>query len=77
MYPDELADTFQSLRTAGKVSMATIAYAWILRHPARPVPITGSQRREAQQEAVAALDVRLSAESWYRVWEACEGWPVA
>ena len=29
------------------VSAATMAYAWILRHPARPIPITGSGRIES------------------------------
>ena len=55
------------------VSAATIAHAWILRHPSRPVPITGSRRLAAIGEAVAALDVRLSAEEWYGVWEAGAG----
>lgn len=55
------------------VSVATMAYAWILRHPSRPVPITGSQRLEALQEAIAALQVQMSAEDWYRVWEASTG----
>ena len=70
-------DTLEALAREHQVSTATVAYAWILRHPARPVPITGTQRQEALQEAVAALDVRLSAEDWYRVWEASEGRPVA
>lgn len=70
-------EALEALAREYQVSVATIAYAWILRHPARPVPITGSQRREALHEAVAALDVRLSAEDWYRVWEASEGRPVA
>ena len=60
-----------------QVSLATMAYAWILRHPSRPVPITGSQRLEALQEAVAALSLPLPAEDWYRVLEACLGHPVA
>lgn len=60
-----------------QVSVSTVAYAWILRHPSRPVPITGSQRLEALQEAIAALSLRLSAEDWYRVWEASEGCAVA
>jgi len=59
------------------VSAATIAYAWILRHPARPLPITGSGRIEALREAVAALDVHISAEDWYRVWQASTGHEVA
>ncbi|HET9011334.1 MAG TPA: aldo/keto reductase [Gemmatimonadaceae bacterium] len=58
------------------VSAATIAYAWLLRHPSRPVPITGSRRLDALREAVAALGVTLSSEEWYRVWEAGAGHPV-
>ena len=54
-------------------TLATVAYAWILRHPSRPHPVTGSGRVVALQEAVAALDVRLSAEDWYRVWVASIG----
>jgi predicted oxidoreductase len=52
------------------VSVATIAYAWIRRHPSRPIPITGSGRIEALRDAVAALDVQLTAEDWTRVWQA-------
>ena len=55
------------------VSVATMAFAWILRHPSRPWPITGSGRLQALQEAVAALQVNISAEDWYRVWQASMG----
>ena len=55
------------------VSAATMAYAWILRHPSRPLPITGSGRIEALREAVAALGVEVCAEDWYRVWQASMG----
>ena len=61
------------LGQAHGVSVATMAFAWILRHPSKPWPITGSGRMQALQEAVAALDVKLSAEDWYRVWEASMG----
>jgi predicted oxidoreductase len=52
------------------VSAVTMAYAWIRRHPSRPIPITGSGRIAALAEAAAALDVTLSGEDWYRVWQA-------
>ena len=55
------------------VSAATVAYAWVLRHPSRPLPITGSRRIEALHEAVLALSLRLSAQDWYRVWQASTG----
>lgn len=63
----------EALGRAHGASVATMAFAWLLRHPSRPVPITGSQRIEALQEAVAALRIRLTAEDWYRVWEASAG----
>jgi predicted oxidoreductase len=58
------------------VSPTTVAYAWILRHPSRPIPITGSRRIHALQEAVAALALTLSAEDWYRIWQASIGYEV-
>jgi predicted oxidoreductase len=58
-------------------SVATMAYAWILRHPSKPLPITGSGRIEGLREAVAALDIRMAAEDWYRVWQASMGQEVA
>lgn len=58
------------------VSPTTLAYAWLLRHPARLVPLTGSRRLDAVREAVAALDVALDAECWYEIWEAGNGAPV-
>lgn len=57
----------EALGRQHQVSVATMAYAWILRHPSRPVPITGSQRLESLQEAVAALSLPLAAEDWYRL----------
>ncbi|URI09786.1 aldo/keto reductase [Aquincola tertiaricarbonis] len=70
-------EVLQALATQHGVSVATVAYAWILRHPSRPLPIAGSSRVEAMREAVAALDLRLPAEDWYRVWQASMGHEVA
>ena len=55
------------------VSAVTIAFAWLLRHPSRPVPVTGSRRIEAMREAVAALDVALDAQDWTEIWAAGSG----
>ena len=70
-------EVLQALAEQHAVSVATVAYAWILRHPSRPLPIAGSSRVEAMREAVAALDLRLAAEDWYRVWQASMGHEVA
>jgi predicted oxidoreductase len=56
-----------------QISLTTLAFAWVLRHPSRPHPITGSGRLESLREAVAALNVRLDAEDWYAIWTASKG----
>ena len=55
------------------ISAATVAYAWLLRHPTRPHPLTGSHRLEAIREALAALQLKLDAESWTEIWQAGAG----
>lgn len=52
---------------------ATVAYAWLLRLPSRPLPIVGSRRIEAVREAWAALDVAMDAQTWHEIWTAGAG----
>jgi len=61
----------------GDASIATAAYAWLLRHPSRPRPIVGSSRLDALDEALAALDWRMDAETWWAIWQAGAGHEVA
>lgn len=58
-------------------SVATMAYAWLLRHPSRPWPITGSGRVQGLRDAVAALSIELEAEDWYLIWQAGAGREIA
>lgn len=65
------------LAQAHGTSSATIAFAWLLRHPSRPVPVAGSRRIEALREALQALSLRLDAQDWTEVWQAASGHEVA
>ncbi len=55
------------------VSAATIAFAWLMRLPSRPYPITGSRRIEAMQEAVAATRLTLDTQEWTEILVAATG----
>lgn len=55
------------------ISLTTLAFAWVLRHPSRPYPITGTGRIEGLRDAVAALKVQLDTEDWYAIWTASKG----
>ena len=66
----------EALSTVGArhdVSVATTAFAWLLRHPSRPIPVAGSRRIDAMRDAVAALDVQLDAQDWTEIWSAATG----
>ena len=63
----------QDLAWRHGVAITTVAYAWIMRHPSRPIPVTGTRRVQALGEAVAALEVKLTSEEWYRIWQASMG----
>ena len=60
---------------AGKygVSRAAAAYAWIMAHPARPIPIVGSQNPARIAESVDAFKVRFERAEWYAILEASLG----
>ncbi len=53
-----------------------VALAWLLKHPARIVPIIGSTSPSRIVAAKKALDVNYSREDWYRLLEARNGRPV-
>lgn len=69
-------EVLTALGAALGAAPATVAYAWIMRHPSRPVPVTGTGRIEGLREAVQAQALRLSAEDWYRIWQASIGYEV-
>ncbi len=65
-----LADIGQEV---GAQSIDQVIYAWVRRLPALPIPILGSGKIERVKAAVAALEIELSREQWYRVWVASKG----
>ena len=55
------------------VTRSAIAIAWLLRHPARMVPIVGTVNPVHLKEALAADRVTLSREEWYELLIAARG----
>ncbi len=52
------------------VTKTTIAFAWILRHPAKMQPVTGTTNLERLADCFKATDVRLTREEWYEIYRA-------
>jgi predicted oxidoreductase len=55
------------------VSRTVLSLAWLLRHPARIVPIVGSVNPDRIRDAATADDLVLSREDWYRLLVAARG----
>ena len=66
---DEMARDHSTSRTV-------IALAWLLKHPARIVPIVGSANPEKIRDAARADTVELSRDEWYRLFRAALGRPL-
>ena len=58
------------------VSVSAAAYGWIMAHPARPIPIVGSQQVTRIREATQALSFTYSRQEWYAVLTAARGVPL-
>jgi predicted oxidoreductase len=58
---DEIAKKYSASNT-------TIALAWLLRHPARFQPVTGTMNTGRLRDCVKAADVKLTREEWYEIY---------
>lgn len=60
---DEIAEKYG-------VSKTTIAFAWILRHPAKMQPVTGTTNLERLADCIRATEVKMTREEWYEIYKA-------
>ena len=72
----ELVDVLDGLAAREGVDRATIALAFALAHPARPVAIIGTQRPERVRAALDALRIGLQRADVYAIIQASEGVPL-
>lgn len=50
-----------------------ILYAWLRKHPSGIIPVLGSSKLERIQAAKESLEIELTHEEWYMLWEAAIG----
>lgn len=67
------ADALQDVADTQGVSLTAAAISWIIAHPARAIPIIGSQDPVHIRAAGDALKVKWTRSSWYTVYVASRG----
>jgi predicted oxidoreductase len=72
----DVAAALSGVAAAHGVSRTAAAYSWIMAHPARPIPIVGSQNPGRIAEAADAFKVQWTRADWYNVLVAARGVPL-
>jgi predicted oxidoreductase len=57
----------------GDATLDQLAYAWIMAHPSRPMPVIGTNQIDRIQQAAKAAHIQLEREDWYALWTAAKG----
>ena len=70
------AQSIQKIAEAHQVSMDVVMYAFVLRHPAKIMPITGTMNLDRVKNAVDALKLELTYDEWYAILAASRGFDV-
>jgi len=74
--PEAVVKALDAVASARGVSRPVVAYAWLLKHPSRIVPIVGSTDPGRIREAGEAADFELTREEWYRLFLVARGEPL-
>ncbi len=59
---DEIAEKYNVTKT-------TVSFAWLLRHPAKFQPITGTMNIKRLLDCIKATEIRLTREEWYEIYK--------
>ncbi|WP_285126554.1 aldo/keto reductase [Leclercia adecarboxylata] len=70
---DELAQVAQELNAE---TIEQVVYAWISRLPSQPLPIIGSGKIERVRSALAAEQLAMTRQQWFRIRKAALGYDV-
>ncbi len=72
----ELVAKMDELAERENVNRATLAVAFVLAHPSRPVPLLGTQSPNRLEEQAAAVNVTLNREDVYSLFQLSDGQPL-
>lgn len=67
------ADLVAQLASEYQTTAEAIVLSWLMRHPANIAPVLGSTNIERIKASQKAVDVHLSREHWYKLFEVARG----
>lgn len=77
--PDQASvrETLSAVASRQGVSIAEVAIAWLLAHPAKIIPVLGTNKLERIKQSTAAMQVEMDRQTWFEIYTAALGHEVA
>jgi predicted oxidoreductase len=69
----KLRDVLDLIAREHNSTRMVVALAWLLKHPAGIIPIIGTTTPDRIKESARAVELELTREEWYRLYEAGSG----
>ena len=72
-----LRNTLAKIAAAHGVDISAIAIAWLLAHPAKIVPVLGTNKLDRIAQSASATSVEMDRQTWFEIYTAALGHEVA
>lgn len=72
-----LVDTLEKVGARYSASVSSTALAWLMAHPAKIVPVLGTNRVDRIREASEALSIVMDRQDWFEIYTAACGCEVS
>lgn len=70
-------ETLSAVASRHGVDVAAVAIAWLLAHPAKIIPVLGTNKLERIKQSTAAAQVEMDRQTWFEIYTAALGREVA
>lgn len=70
---EAVRSVLQRMASAQNVDVAAVAVAWLLAHPAKVLPVMGTNRLDRIQSFDQALQVKMDRQDWFEILTAAQG----
>lgn len=74
---DETSRLLDAIAAENGVDRAAVAVAWVLAHPAKILPVMGTNSLTRIAQISDALKVKMDRQTWYKLYTAALGREVA
>lgn len=69
----KVLETLKHIAAECSATPGAVLYAWFAKHPAGILPVLGTVKKERMVEAVRGIDLELSLQQWFKIYESALG----